>query len=72
MNYIQKYIKVGYAHCKGLYGPTIVHNLMYYSNKCQLFCTREQSAGGKRDGMVCELILKPINNDGLEMKLKST
>ena len=27
---------------------------MYYSNKCQLFCTCEQSAGGKRGGMVCE------------------
>ena len=23
---------------------------MYYSNKCQLFCTCEQSAGGKRYG----------------------
>ena len=27
---------------------------MYYSNKCQLFCIREQSAGGKRGGMVCK------------------
>ena len=27
---------------------------MYYSNKCQLFFTREQPAGGKRGGMVCE------------------
>ena len=25
-----------------------VHNLMYYSNKCQLFCIHEQLAGGKR------------------------
>ena len=42
--------KIGYAHCKDLYGlffVTIVHNLMHYSNKCQLFCTREQLAGGK-------------------------
>ena len=51
--------KIGYAHCKGLHGlailyVTIVHNLMNYSNKCQLFCTREHSAGGKRGGMVCE------------------
>ena len=37
---------------------------MYYSNKRQLFCTREQSAGHKRGGgMICELVLKPINND---------
>ena len=47
--------KIRYAHCKGLIlYVTIVHNLMYYSNKCQLFCAREQSAGGKRGGMVCE------------------
>ena len=26
---------------------TIVYNLMYYSNKHQLFCTHDQSAGGK-------------------------
>ena len=25
---------------------------MYYFNKCQLFCTHEQSAGGKRGSMV--------------------
>ena len=30
---------------------------MYYSNKCQLFCTREQSAGGKRGSMVCEWLI---------------
>ena len=44
--------KVGYAHWKGLaIWPVlyiiIVHNLIQYSNKCQLFCTRKQSAGGK-------------------------
>ena len=46
--------KVGYAHCKGLYGLFFTVQLfiilMYYSNKCQLFCTCEQSAGGKRYG----------------------
>ena len=35
-----------------------------YSNKCQLFCTCEQSAGSKRGSMVCKLLLKPVNNDG--------
>ena len=39
---------------------------MYYSNKCQLFCTHEHSAGGKRDSMVCELLLKPVNNNGYD------
>ena len=39
---------------------------MYYSNKCQLFYTHEQSAGGKRGGMVCESLLKPLNNDGYD------
>ena len=43
---------------------TIVSNLMYYSNKCQLFCTCKQSEDGKRGSMVCELLLKPVNNDG--------
>ena len=37
---------------------------MHYSNKCQLFCICEQSACGKRGSMVCELLLKPVNNDG--------
>ena len=61
--------KVGYAHYKGIYGLffihiTIVHNLMYYPNKCKLFCTCEQSTGGKGGGMVCELLLKLVNNNG--------
>ena len=51
--------KIGYAHYKDLYGiffmlQLFIINFMYYSNKCQSFCTREQSAGGKRGGMVCE------------------
>ena len=63
--------KVGYAHCKGLYGLffmlyVIIHISMYYSNKClaQLFCIHEQSAGGKGAvWYVCELlILKTVNN----------
>ena len=45
---------------------TIVDNLMYYSNKCQLFCTYEQLAGDKRGSMVCESLLKPVNNDGYD------
>ena len=44
----------------------IVHNLIYYSNKCQLFCTREHSKGGKRGGKVCESLLKPVNKDGYD------
>ena len=36
---------------------------MYYSNKCQLLCRREQVAGGKRGSMVSESLLKPVNND---------
>ena len=58
--------KVGYAHYKGLYGLFFMLQLfilMYYSNKCQLFCTHEQSVGGKRGGMVCKSLLKPVNND---------
>ena len=62
--------KVGYTHYKGLLWPilyaTIVHNLMYYSNKCQLFCTREHLAGGKRDGKVCESLLQPVNEDSYD------
>ena len=59
--------KVGYAHCKGLriwpiLYATIVHNLKDYSNKCQLLCTLKQLAGGKRGGMVCKSLLKPVNN----------
>ena len=42
----------------------VVNNSMHYSNKCQLFCTCEQSEGGKKGSMVCKLLLKPINNDG--------
>ena len=45
---------------------TIVHNLIYYSNKCQLFCTCEHSAGGKRGSKVCKSLLKPINKDGYD------
>ena len=45
---------------------TIVHNLMRYSNKCLLFCTREHSAGGKRGGKICESLLKPVNKDGYD------
>ena len=36
---------------------------MCCSNKCRLFYTREQSAGGKRGGIVCKSLLKPVNND---------
>ena len=39
---------------------------MYYSNKCQLFCTHEYSAGGKRGDKLCKLLLKPVNNDGYD------
>ena len=42
---------------------------MYYSNNFQLFCTYEQSAGGKRGGMVCELLLKPVNRDLDEIEI---
>ena len=35
----------------------IIHNLMYYSNKCQFLCTCEQLAGGKRGGMVCMWVI---------------
>ena len=45
---------------------TIVHSLIYYSNKCQLFCTREHSVGGKRGGKVCEPSLKSVNKDGYD------
>ena len=41
---------------------------MYYSNNCQLFCMRKQSAGGKMGGMVCESLLKPLNNNGNDAK----
>ena len=58
---------------------------MYYSNKCLLFCTREQcllfctreqSVGGKRGGMVGESLLKPMYKqydgyDTMGMKQKS-
>ena len=44
----------------------IVHNLMYYSNKYQLFCTHEHSAGGKRGGKVYESLLKPVNKDAYD------
>ena len=43
---------------------------MYNSNKCQLFCIYEQSEGGKRGGMVCESLLKPINADGHDEMLE--
>ena len=63
--------KVGYTHCKDLaiwpiLYVTIIHNLMYYSNKCQLFCKHECLPGGKRGSMVCELLQKPINNNGCD------
>ena len=29
------------------------HGLQVISNKCQLFCTREQSTGGKWGSMIC-------------------
>ena len=45
---------------------TIVHKLIYYSNKCQLFCTCEHLAGGKRGGKVCESLLKLVNKDGYD------
>ena len=39
---------------------------MYYSDKCQLFCTHEQLAGGKMGGIVCESLLKHVNNNGYD------
>ena len=39
-------------------------HLMYYSNKWQLLCKHEQSAGGKRGSIVLELLMKPVNKDG--------
>ena len=39
---------------------------MYYSNKWQLFCIREQLAGGKRGSMVSESLLKRVNSDGYD------
>ena len=39
---------------------------MYYSSKCQLFCTHEQPACGKRGNIIYELLLKPVNNDGYD------
>ena len=41
---------------------------MYYSNKYQLFCTYKQLAGGKMGGMVCESLLKHVNNNGYDAK----
>ena len=38
--------------------------IIYYSNKCQLFCTCQHSEGGKRGSKVWELLLKPIYKDG--------
>ena len=62
--------KVGYTLYKGPYGlffyVTIVHNLIYYSNKYQLFCTCEYSAGGKRGSKVCKSLLKLVNKDGYD------
>ena len=40
---------------------------MYCSKTCQLFCTHEHSAGGKRGGKVCESLLKPVNKDGYDV-----
>ena len=62
---------IGYAHCKGLriwptVYMTIVHNLMNYSNKCQLHCMCEQLAGGKRSCMVCESLNLETINDGYD------
>ena len=39
---------------------------MHYSIKYQLFCIREHSAGGKRDGKICKSLLKPVNKDGYD------
>ena len=63
--------KVRYANHKDLvlwliFYITIVYNLMYYSNKHQLFCTCVQSTGGKLGSIVCELLLKPVNNDSYD------
>ena len=60
-------IKLAYIYIWPILYDTIVHNLMYYSNKCQLFYTREQSAGGKRGGIVCESLLKSVNNDDYDV-----
>ena len=41
---------------------------MHYSDKYQLFCTREQSVGSKETvWYVCQsFILKPVNSDGYD------
>ena len=40
---------------------------MYYSNKCQLVCTYEQSVGGKRAVWYASpALLKPVNSDGYD------
>ena len=31
-----------------------------------IICTCEQLIGGKRVSMLCELLLKPVNNDGYD------
>ena len=41
---------------------------MYYSNKCQLFCTRKHSVDGKIGSKLCESLLKPVNKDGYDAK----
>ena len=70
---ISKNILIVLRRIRTLHSPSlpilyvrIVHNLMYYSNKCQLFGTHEHSAGGKKGGKVCELLLKPVNKDGYD------
>ena len=39
---------------------------MYYSKMNANYFAHAKSAGGKRGGMVCELLLKPVNNDGYD------
>ena len=52
------------------------YGLQVISNKCQLFCTREQSAGGKRGGMVCESLNKyvtgPAKMDQVGIRILTT
>ena len=55
------------AHMVYILYVTIVHNTIYYSTKCQFFCTHEHLAGGQRDSKVCELLLKPVNKDGYDV-----
>ena len=46
------------------------YGLWVISNKYQLFCTREQSAGGKWGGSYGMLVIKHVNNDTMKYEIK--